>query len=83
MLRRSIEASTVAGGRVLDTDFSEKAVRQRRRRALELVVTLCRKYHPYTDYFKSGVQRPRKSSVLTDAGLLNSRSIPRRYGGSG
>ncbi len=70
MLGNRIDALIVAGWRVLETDFSESAFREWRKRALDCVVALCGKCHPYADYFKSGVQRGRKSSVLTGVGLL-------------
>ncbi len=70
MLGNKIDALIKAGWRVVETDFSESMSQEWRKRALDCVVALCGKCHPYADYFKSGVQRARKSSVLTGVGLL-------------
>jgi hypothetical protein len=75
MVEQTIDAVIAAGWRVLETDFSERAFQEWKTKALDCVVTLCGESHPYTDYFKSGVQRARKSSVLTGVGLLTAAWI--------
>jgi len=70
MLNNRIDAVIVAGWRVLENNFSESSFEEWRREALDCVVALCGESHPYAEYFKSGVKKVRKSSVLTGVGLL-------------
>lgn len=70
MMENKIDAMIVAGWRVLENNFSEHAFQEWRKQALDCVVALCGESHPYTDYFKSGVEKARTASVLTGVGLL-------------
>ena len=88
MVENKIDAVIVAGWRVLENDFSESSFQEWRKRAFDCVVALCGESHPYADYFKSGVQKARKFSVLTGVGLLTAaqsgegrmKQLKMRYG---
>lgn len=75
MLKNKVDAVIVAGWRVLENDFSESSFQEWRKQAFDCVVALCGESHPYADYFKSGVHKARKSSVLTGVGLLTAAQI--------
>lgn len=84
MLGNRIDALIVAGWRVLETDFGDRAFQEWRKRALNCVAGLCGESHHYTGYFKSGVEKPQKSSVLTGIGLLTAAQLyVSGQGGSG
>lgn len=70
MIEDKIDALIVAGWHVLETDFSEGSFQDWRKQALDCVAALCGDTHPYTVHFRSGVQKARKSSLLTGVGLL-------------
>lgn len=70
MLMITIDEVIVAGWRVLENGFNENAFQDWRLRAQDCFVALCGESHPYMDYFRTGVQQARTSSVLTGVGLL-------------
>ena len=70
MIENKIDALIDAGWRVLDSDFTERAFQEWREQAFDCVVALCGESHPYTDYFKRGLQKTRESGILTGVGLL-------------
>lgn len=70
MIERKIDAVISAGRQMLEIDLNERAFQEWRKQALACVVALCGESHPYTEYFKSDVEKAGTSSVLTGVGLL-------------
>lgn len=71
-IERLLDELIVAGWRVLETDFDEKAFFQWRRRACDCLEALLEPNHPYLRLFQDHVEEAATLSLLAGGGILYS-----------